>query len=117
MAAIRSSDLDRQIDIERPIADDSLDGAGSGAWGKVAEGIWAQVKDLLPPRGERQDGGTTTATRSARVRMRYRDDVTSDMRFVMGGRKMAIVSGPVEIGRREGLEFNVEDYRPAGNAA
>jgi len=37
------------------------------------------------------------------------------MRFVMGYRVMQIVAGPAELGRREGLEFMVEDYTSAGN--
>lgn len=113
---IRARDLDRFIRIERPQPDDSADGAGSGTWPLVDE-VWAQIRDLLPSRGQQLANGMTTATRPARVRMWYRDDVTPKMRFVDGDRVMQIVSGPAELGRRVGLEFMVEDYRPAGNAA
>lgn len=108
--------LDRRIRIERPVADSSLDGAGSGSWALLAE-VWAEVRDVLPSRGERLEGGFNLAARPARVRIRYRDDVTPDMRFVMDGRVMQIVSGPAELGRRDGLEFMVEEHRPAGNGA
>jgi head-tail adaptor len=75
------------------------------------------VTDALPSRGEKLAEGINLAARPARVRMRFREDVTPDMRFVMGDRIMQIVAGPAELGRREGLEFMVEEYRPAGNPA
>lgn len=108
--------LDRRIRIERPVADNSFDGAGSGSWAPVAT-VWANVQDALPSRGERLADGINVAARPARVRMRYRSGITSDMRFVMGDRIMQIVSGPAELGRRETFEFMVEEYSPAGNPA
>lgn len=124
----RTRDRNRRIRIERPIADASFAGAGLGSWEKVAE-VRASVQDVLPSRSERLAEGINLATRPARVRMLFREDVTPDMRFVMGAkildgevdysaaRIMQIVSGPAELGRREGIEFMVEDYSPAGNAA
>lgn len=108
--------LDRRIRIERPVADASFDGAGSGTWELVAT-VWANVQDALPSRAEKLGEGINMAARPARVRMRFRADVTPDMRFVMGARIMQIISGPAELGRREALEFMVEEYRPAGNPA
>lgn len=116
MTMISAGSLDRLIRIERPVADTSFDGAGSGNWILVAQ-VWAEVQDALPSRGERIANGINVAARPARVRMRYRDDVTAEMRFVLDGRVMQIVSGPAEIGRRAALEFMVEEYRPAGNPA
>lgn len=114
--------LDSVLRIERPQADDSLDGAGSGGWVLVAAKVWANVQDMLPSRGERIDNGFNVAARPSRVRMHWRGDVTSDMRFVditngADGRIMQIISGPAMLGRRDGLEFMVEDYSPAGNPA
>lgn len=108
--------LDRRIRIERPIAAEGFDGAGSGEWEEVIT-VWANVQDALPSRGERLAEGINVASRPARVRIRYREGITSAMRFVMDGRIMEIVSGPAELGRREALEFMVVDYTPAGNAA
>jgi head-tail adaptor len=124
----RTRDRNRTIRIERPIADPSFAGAGSGSWEKVDD-VRASVQDVLPSRSERLADGINFATRPARVRMLFREDVKPDMRFVMGAkivddvvdystaRIMQIVSGPAELGRREGTEFMVEDYSPAGNAA
>ena len=114
MMRIDARTLDRRIAIERPVSDDSLDGAGSGGWEPLAM-VWASVQDARPSRAERLAGGINVAARPARVRMRYRSDVTAAMRFVMGDRVMQIVAGPAELGRREGLEFMVEDYTSAGN--
>lgn len=108
--------LDRLVHIERPTADESFDGAGSGAWTPVAE-VWAEVQDALPSRGERLTEGLNIATRPARVRIRYRTDITPDMRLVMGDRVMQIVAGPAELGFREGTELMVEDYSTAGGGA
>jgi len=114
--ALAAGTLDRRLRIERPIADESLDGAGSGTWELVAE-VWAQVRHALPSRGERLADGINLAARPARVRIRYRTDVTPNMRFVMGTRVMTIVAGPAEIGRHELLEFMVETDTPAGSSA
>ena len=113
---LQAGKLDRKIRIERPVTDSAFDGAGSGGWELVAE-VWANIQDALPSRGERLTGGMNMAARPARVRMRYREDVTPDMRFALGDRIMQIVSGPAELGRRNGLEFMVEEYHPAGNPA
>ena len=109
---ISAGELDRSVRLERPVADPSIDGAGSGGWALV-DTIWAGVKDAQPANDER-DGRTT---RTARVKIRYRVDVTSAMRLVDGDRIMQIVSAPAELGRRKGLLLMVEDYTAAGNPA
>ncbi len=122
--------LNRLIRIQRPVADDSFDGAGSGTWPLVAE-VRASVQDALPSRGERLAEGINASNRPARVRIRYRRDVASEMRIEIGhyeegdpgesvwviDRTAQIITEPAEIGTREGLEFMIEDYRPAGNSA
>lgn len=113
---VLSRRLDRRIRIERPVSDDSFAGAGAGSWVLVAE-VAAEIKDMLPSRGERLADGINIATRPARVRIRWREGVTPAMRFVMGERIMQIVGGPAELGRREALEFMVEDYSTAGGGA
>ena len=130
MAVINAGDLDRRIRIEQPVADEALDGAGSGSWQLVCE-VAAQVRDMLPSRSEKMAEGLNVATRPARVRMRYRTGIAGNMRVLVGrnvkgadgepvwqsDRIAQIVTVPAEIGRREGLEFMVEDYSTAGNPA
>ncbi|MCZ4341519.1 head-tail adaptor protein [Sphingomonadaceae bacterium G21617-S1] len=116
MPELDAGSLDRRIRIERPVVDDSFDSAGEDAWPLVAI-VWASVQDVLPSRGERLADGLVTATRPARVRIRYRSGITADMRFVMDDRVMQIISGPAELGRRQGLEFMVADYSTADDQA
>lgn len=108
--------LDRRVRIERLVADESIDGAGSGTWEPVAT-VWAEVQDVRPSRTERMTEGLNLSARPARVIMRWRGDVTGAMRIVHGDRIMQIVGGPAELGRRDGLELLVEDYSTAGNPA
>lgn len=108
--------LNRLLTIERPVPAEGIEAAGSGTWAPVAQ-VWAEVQEKLPSRGERLESGINMAARPARVRMYWRDDVTADMRFVMGARVMQIVSGPAELGFREGLEFMVEDFASGGGGA
>ncbi len=112
---LRRGDLNKYLAIERPVPDDSFNGAGSGSWEHVDD-VWAGVQDMLPSRGVRLTDGFSPSTRPARVRMDYREDVVAGMRLVLGSRIMLIVSEPAELGLRGGIEFMVEDYRPAGNA-
>jgi head-tail adaptor len=116
----KASRYNRRIQIERPVADTSLTGAGSGSWMPVGTPIAASVVDVLPSRSERLADGINVATRPAKVRMRFRTDVTPNMRFVMTKpfpRVMQIIAGPAEVGIRDEVEFMVEEYSPAGNAA
>ncbi|VXC81272.1 Bacteriophage head-tail adaptor [Sphingomonas sp. T1] len=116
MTQLTAGELPDFIRIERPVADEAFDGAGSGSWALVDE-VWAGVVDMLPSRGEKLAEGINVATRPARVRMRIRDDITSNMRFVMGDRIMQIIAGPAIIRQRSGVEFMVEEYSTAGNTA
>jgi len=116
----KASRYNRQIQIQRPVADGEFDGAGSGEWVDVGKPIWASVVDKLPSKGEQLAEGINITTRPARVRMRYRTDVTTAMRFVMTkpfARTVQIVAGPAELGVRDEIEFMVEEYSPAGNGA
>lgn len=110
-------ELDRQIRIERSVPGAGVDDAGSGTWVLFEDKVWAGIRDMLPSRAERIADGINVAARPARVRMFWRPGITADMRFVEGDRIMQIVAGPAELGRRDGLEFIVEDYSTAGNAA
>lgn len=130
MGMLPAGSLRHQIRIERPVPDQSIDGAGSGTWEPVAT-VRAQVREVLPSRGEKLADGLNIATRPARVRIRYRAGLSADMRILIGrmltgadgvpiwvtDRVTQIVSGPAELGNKEGLEFMVEDYSTAGNPA
>lgn len=117
MAIIDAKDLDREIQFERKMRPAGRGKAGQETWQPIGDAVWAQVRDALPSRSETTDDGLPIATRRARVRLRYRDDITPDMRIQFGTRTMQIIAGPVELGRREGLELMAEDYSTAGTGA
>lgn len=79
--------------------------------------VWASVLDVLPSRAESVQDAVQIVERPSRVRMRYRADIRPDMRIVIVGvdgtpdRECEIVAGPAEIGRREGIELLVKNYR------
>lgn len=115
---ITASMLDKQVRVQRKVAAEGFASAGKSQWLPVGpnEGkAFAQVQDILPSREAETGDGFGASVRRARVRMRYRADLTEAMRLVMDNRIMQITTMPVEIGRRDGIEFMVEDYSPAGN--
>jgi SPP1 family predicted phage head-tail adaptor len=117
LMTISAGRLRERISIEKPIADEGFDGAGAGTWQAIATKVPAAVEDVPAGKAERLADGINIAARPARVWIRYRTDVTPDMRFTMGDRLMQIVAGPAIIGRRQWLQFMVEDYTSAGNTA
>ena len=76
--------------------------------------VCAEVQDVLPSHADRTAPGISLASRPARVRMRWRDDVSQANRIELDGRQMRIVSGPAMLGRREGLEIMVEELSTEG---
>lgn len=126
MTRATASERDQLVRVEHPVADEAFDGAGSGDWAPVAL-EWVGIVDALPSRSERLAEGINVTARPARVRMRFRDGVTTAMRFVLlrwngsewvsADRIMQIVSGPAVLGRREGIEFMVEDYSAGGDGS
>jgi head-tail adaptor len=127
---MRKGKLRDRVRFERPVAATGFAGAGSGTWDLVCE-VWAEVQDALPSRGERLAEGINASQRPARVRLAYRPGLDTSMRILVGrnlkdaggnvawhtDRILQLVSGPAELGRRDGLEFMAEEYSPAGNAA
>lgn len=118
---IANGRLKDRIRIERPIKNTALGAATTNTWEKVAE-AWAEFQDARPSRAERLANGSYSTTRTARVIMGYRADINASMRVVLVvGKKdvrvAQIVSEPATLGRREGIEFVVEDYSPTRKPA
>ncbi len=104
-----------RVTLERRItSQDPIYGTEKGVWSAVATDIPAEVQDVLPSRSESIDEGISLQRRPCRVRIRYRTDVTSDMRLDIGGRKLRIVGGPAEMGHREALEMVCEELSTSG---
>lgn len=120
---LRSASYDTLIEFqyrEREGAQNPVTGTYSAAeWRAlpVDPEEWAEVQDVLPGRGESVDGVVSQSVRRARVRCHWRDDITSDMRIVIeDGSVMQIVTDPATFGRRDELQFMVEDYSSEGVA-
>ena len=117
---MRAGNLDTPVSIEYKHTEQDAYGADAVTWVRLAL-VWAEVLDVLPSKSEGLASGAIRggdqalqlATDRTRVRMRYRPDITSDMRLVVHGGHDAIyqiVAGPSVIGRREGLELMCEKY-------
>jgi head-tail adaptor len=93
-------------------------GSSTYAWANLASNPteWAEVQDILPSRAENISDGIDMRRRPCRVRTLYRSDITGDMRIVFDSRTLKIVSGPVELGRRDGLEMLCEQFTTEGEA-
>jgi head-tail adaptor len=78
--------------------------------------IRAQVRDVLPSRGGDLADGVEIQANPARVRFRYRTDVTQSSRLRIDGEDYRVIAGPAEIGerRRTWMEVMVERYSTEG---
>lgn len=119
---MRGGQLDRRITILAPtVIDDPEYGPQPGDYAPIFRGerIPAQRQDDLPSNSESVANGLRTAYNEARLRIRYRPDIKSDMRIVMhdeNDRLYEISGGPAEIGRREWIELTIREYSTNGVA-
>lgn len=109
--------LDRRVRIEsKSTTQDASYGTEVVTWTTLCT-EWANIQEVLPSKGESQAQGIRIADRPARLRMRYRADITSAMRVIYldrSDRVMQILTPPVELGRKSLIEFMVADYSTAG---
>lgn len=111
-----ASKLDTRIRIERKVvAIDPLYGTEQVTWAEFAC-VWAEVKDILPSKAERQADSIQIGRRPSRIRIRYLVGLAADMRIVIDNRVHQIVSGPATLGRREAMEIMVEEHTSEGAA-
>lgn len=112
---MKGSDLDRRITFqERTRTQDDASGAYTSAWHDLHNDpeVWAKV--IEETRAENVAGDIAMASRPANVFVRWRGDITSDMRVLYEGRTMKIVAGPAEVGRREWLKFSAVEFSTQG---
>lgn len=110
---MRAGQLNRRITIQSLQEIDDPDyGPQPADWADVAT-VWAEVQDVLPSKSESVKEGLAVAYNRTRIRIRYREGVTSSMRIVEKGgmkRTLQIVGGPAVIGNREGIEVLCEEW-------
>lgn len=110
-------ELDRLASFDYPTTVSGEFGPQPGPW--VRLGIFpVQIQDVMPSRSEAVRQGLAQARNQTRLRMRWRNDITSAMRVVLHGDSdvvYQIVGGPAAIGgRKDGLELMLERYSTAG---
>ena len=101
--------LDTRVRIEYQTTTQDADyGTPVITWTLLAV-VWANVQDVMPSRSESVRQGLEVARNQTRVRWRYRSDVDSSMRIVIGSRILQIIAGPAELGRHEFNECMCEE--------
>lgn len=116
--------MNRQVTVERKVkSTDPEYGTQTVTWEPLAyDGspvspirFWAEVVDVLPSREEGDVQGLTLNRNQTRIRMRWRDDITSDMRILVHtdgtDRVYQIISGPADMdGRKSMIEMICERF-------
>ena len=114
MSVLPIGSLDRRVTIlQRINIRFERTGTDKASWVPLAT-VWANVQDVLPSRADRFAEVVDIARRPCRVRIRWRTDVKDTMLIVIRDVEYRIISGPVELGRRLGLEMLVEEYSTEG---
>lgn len=115
--SIQTPNFDTRVRIEqKSAAQDATYGTEAITWAHLAT-VWAEVMDVLPSRqqAEQTRAQLQVGTQRSRIRMRYRTDIDSTMRCIIGGVTHQIVSGPAEVGgRHRMIECIIEQYSTEG---
>lgn len=114
----RTARFDKRITFLKPVkVKDPRFNTSKPQFVPAVRDVAANVQDMLPSRGEQVADGIDVRKRPCRIRIRWRSDVTADMRVQLGTREMEIVSGPAELGRRETMEFMCVESSTQGSSA
>ncbi len=114
MNRFEAGTLDRRIRFERPSRVEDAYGQGDVIWQEVCT-VWASVKDQLLFNSAEGGGEVRQRTLPTRVRIRYRTDITTDMRAVILDRNRVMqLMSVAELGRGDGLEMMCEEFTTAG---
>lgn len=99
---IRAGQLDQRVVLQSKTTSRASNGEEVVTWGPHAV-VWAKVQQL---RGKEYfAGGQMQDVVDVKVLIRYRDDVTRDMRVMWKGQPLDIVSVIAVEGRQGGLEL------------
>ena len=103
--------LDRPILIERPTETRNEYNEPVITWVEYSR-EFASVLDVLAGSREATNQDIRLTKRPVKVCLRYRNDITTDMRITIldRGRILQIVTPPAEIGRKEALEIICEEF-------
>jgi len=98
--------LRRRVVLERPALADDGGGGAVETWEAVAE-VWAMIEAQSGK--ETVEADRLSGTRRVDVTIRYREDVSANMRFRLGDRVLDIRAVLDEDGRRRFLKCNCEE--------
>ena len=97
--------------IEQPvITQDAVYGNQAVTWSTLTT-TWCDILDELPSKDERLAQGLVIASVRCRIRLRYRTDITSAMRFVINrptATTWNIIGGGAMVGDKDAVEFLIE---------
>lgn len=114
---LAAGELDTEVQILGPTrAKNATYGTETITFAAIASG-WAKVTPILPSKAENIEGDIDFARHPSRVWMRWRDDIKGTMRLSFDGQEHEIVSGPIKLGRRDGIELIVQRYSTKGQDA
>ncbi len=94
VAPLAAGALDQLVTIQRRASGADAHGQESTTWQTHAANVWAQVRAV--PGRDLLAAGQPQATFDLTVRMRYRTDITPDMRIMWGSTPLEIVGQPVD---------------------
>lgn len=100
---LQAAELDQRVTLEQRVTSVDALGQAVETWDAVAA-VWAAAEPLMGR--EFFAAGQEQSSASVRFRIRYRDDVTADMRVVWRGLQHALVAPPIDVqGARQVLEL------------
>jgi len=109
----RVGTFDTYATIQRAtVTQDPVFGHETVVWTTFAQ-VWVEVRDFLPSRSEAVQQNLETARNQVRIRMHYRNDITTDMRILVHrdpDTLYNIVGGPATLGRKEAIEIVGEKF-------
>lgn len=120
---MRGGQLDRRITIlaPGPDVDRGEYGPQPGEYTPIVKGVRIPARrvDTRPSNAESVGDGLRMAFKPSILHLRYRPDITSNMRVIMhdeADRLYEMTSEPAEIGRREWLEISLREYSTSGDS-
>ena len=96
-------------DIERrSVARDATTGAESTTWARLAS-VRVELRESATA-NESQEGAVNSYARPSRVRMWWRDGITTADRLNLGNGRLLQITGVAELGYRQGLELACKEW-------
>lgn len=103
--------LNNRCVIERKvITQDTVFGSEIITW-TLFQSAWCDIQDVMPSRDERVKNDMAMSSVRSRIRLRYRTDIDSSMRFVIFRQDETIwniIGGPGVLGNKQWVEFLIE---------